>query len=154
MKRSRLLLAVAVLALIPFALAPASAGAVTAPSADPFYTAPAGLASYPPGAVLRSREVTVQGLTDLASDTAYQLLYRTTDATGQPVATVATLLIPRHARRGTAQARLLPDGGGQPDAQVRAVLHAADDPYQHAIGRVRADRAGARAGMGCRRPRL
>jgi Secretory lipase len=71
-----------------------TAAALTPPSQDPFYAAPASIASYKPGAVIRSREVTPLGLTESASVTAYQLLYRTTSATGQPIATVTTLLLP------------------------------------------------------------
>jgi hypothetical protein len=64
------------------------------PDHDPFYAPPDRLGSYRPGSLLRSRPVTVLGLTNLASIKAYQLLYRTTDATGHPVATVTTLMLP------------------------------------------------------------
>jgi hypothetical protein len=64
------------------------------PDHDPFYAPPDRLGSYRPGALLRSRPVTVLGLTNLASIRAYQLLYRTTDATGHPTATVTTLMLP------------------------------------------------------------
>jgi len=77
-----------------FGATAASAVALTPPSQDPFYAAPASIASYKPGAVIRSREVSPVGLTETASLTAYQLLYRTTSATGQPIATVTTLLLP------------------------------------------------------------
>jgi hypothetical protein len=113
MKRSRLVLVVAALAacvLVPAALASASPGAplpaVTvappvSPTSDPFYTPPANLASYPDGTVLRSRQVTLVGAIDAASNVDYQLLYRTTNATGQPVATVATVLIPASPAPGS-----------------------------------------------------
>lgn len=68
--------------------------AVTPPGQDPFYTPPPNLASYPPGAVLRSRQVAVVGAIQPQTQAAYQLLYRTTNATHRPVATVATVLIP------------------------------------------------------------
>jgi hypothetical protein len=94
----RLLLAAAAAALLS---APAVAtAAIPVPSADPFYTPPAPLASYAPGTVLRSRTVSVVGLTQLASGSAYELLYRTTDAAGQPIATVTTLLLPSHPASG------------------------------------------------------
>jgi hypothetical protein len=64
------------------------------PDQDAFYRAPDSLGSYRPGDVIRSRPVTVLGPTALASVSAYQLLYRTTDATGDPIATVTTLLLP------------------------------------------------------------
>jgi hypothetical protein len=88
------LIAFAVGAMASLGSASAATAAVTPPSADPFYAPPASLASYAPGAVIRSREVTTQGFTELASTTAYQLLYRTTDATGAPIATVTTVLLP------------------------------------------------------------
>ena len=64
------------------------------PDEDPFYRPPHRLDSYRPGALLRSRPVSLLGVTSLASVRAYQLLYRTTDATGHPVATVTTVLLP------------------------------------------------------------
>jgi hypothetical protein len=65
---------------------------VPEPNADPFYAPPADLASSAPGTVLRSRPVTVPGVNNYA--TAHQLLYRTTDGHGQPIATVTTLFVP------------------------------------------------------------
>jgi hypothetical protein len=64
------------------------------PDADPFYTAPAGLGSQPPGTVLRSREVQVTGLGIPIPATSYQLLYRSNDVKGKPIAAVTTLLVP------------------------------------------------------------
>ena len=72
--------------------AAASSAAVPLPSADPFYTPPAHLATYRPGAILRWRAVTAPGVS--SDSAAYQLLYRTTDATGRPIATVTTLFLP------------------------------------------------------------
>jgi hypothetical protein len=77
-------------------LAPAVASAApTPPGSDPFYVAPAHLGAYAAGTVLRSRQVTLEEASDATSSSAYQLLYRTTSATGQPIATVATVLVPR-----------------------------------------------------------
>jgi len=73
---------------------------LTSPSADPFYSPPASLAFYAPGAVLRSRHVGLVGLTLVGATTAYQLLYRTTDASGQPIATATTLLLPSTSAPG------------------------------------------------------
>ena len=99
--------ALAAMVMVAVALAPAAALAATPPPQDPFYTAPPNLASYRPGSVLRSRQVTVEegpvALTG-SSYTAYQLLYRTNDATGQPTADVTTVIVPT----GTA-----PTGGRQ-----------------------------------------
>jgi hypothetical protein len=87
--------------LLASLLAPAAAaGAPTPPSADPFYAPPSSLAAYPPGTVLRSREVTLQESSNTASSTAYQLLYRSTDAKGHPIATVTTVLLPSNPAPG------------------------------------------------------
>jgi hypothetical protein len=59
------------------------------------------LASYPPGTVLRTRQVTVElGAAPLTGSaaTAYQLLYRTNDATGRAVANVTTVIVPSGAQ--------------------------------------------------------
>ncbi len=79
--------------LVAAFIAPA-ARAIPLPTSDPFYTPPQHLGRYHPGAILRSRRVTLKGATNLASGTAYQLLYRTTVATGRPIATVTTLMLP------------------------------------------------------------
>jgi hypothetical protein len=92
--RVRSVVAVAGASLIGAVVNAAAAGAVTPPSQDPFYAAPPHLGSYAPGTVLRSRQVTLFGLSNLASNTAYQLLYRTTGANGHAIATVTTLLEP------------------------------------------------------------
>jgi len=68
--------------------------AVPQPSKDPFYAAPVGLAKKSDGAILRVREVAVQGPTQLYSDKAYQLLFRSESATGKPIAAVTTVLVP------------------------------------------------------------
>ncbi|MHB8690367.1 MAG: lipase family protein [Solirubrobacteraceae bacterium] len=90
---------------VAIALAPAAftAGALAAapppsPTIDPFYRAPAHLKRYAPGTVLRWRPVTVKLAVVPLNGTlanAFQLLYRTTDATGHPVANVTTVLVPR-----------------------------------------------------------
>lgn len=85
------------LAAAALGLAPAAAGQVPAPDADPFYAAPAGLADAAPGTILATRpiDITAFGL-PLPVD-GYQLLYRTTDTKGKPEATVATVILPRGA---------------------------------------------------------
>ena len=52
--------------------APPTSAAVPEPSADPFYAPPPRLASYAPGAILRSRPVTIPGVDNAKA--AYQLL--------------------------------------------------------------------------------
>src|ERR1700684_1219857 len=74
--------------------APAGPGALVPPGEDPFYRPPPGLPAYPPGAVLRVRQVTLQGAMQPQLKAAYQLLYRTTDPSGRAVATVATVMVP------------------------------------------------------------
>jgi hypothetical protein len=74
---------------------PALAEAIPEPHADPFYQAPAGLASQAPGTVLRWRSVTVTGMGMRLPVDARQVLTRSTDARGRPVAVVATLMVPR-----------------------------------------------------------
>lgn len=65
------------------------------PSDDPFYTPPAGFESAKPGQILNSRPVpsalSLFQLIPLQLKGAYQLLYRTTDALGNPSATVTTV---------------------------------------------------------------
>jgi hypothetical protein len=80
--------------LIASTLVPAAASAVTAPASDPFYTQPANIAQYPHGTILREREVTLSGATQTEAAAAYQLMYATTNATGQPVAAVTTVMVP------------------------------------------------------------
>ncbi|KAH8901246.1 LIP-domain-containing protein [Thozetella sp. PMI_491] len=64
------------------------------PSQDPFYRPPCGFQNAAPGTVLRSRVAT--NLTSIIanSSAAYNILYRTTDARGQPSWAVTTLLEP------------------------------------------------------------
>jgi hypothetical protein len=64
------------------------------PNQDPFYRAPHDLAGHRPGDILRSRPIVELSLTSLTGIRAYQLLYRSTDARGAPIATVATVLVP------------------------------------------------------------
>ncbi|MBU3065360.1 lipase family protein [Nocardia sp. NEAU-G5] len=90
---------VTVLLAAVFAGAPATAPAVAAPAGiptpeqDSFYAPPAELPAAP-GVVIRSRTVTdLDFLTPLAAH-AWQVLYRSTSALGQPVAVSGTVLVP------------------------------------------------------------
>jgi len=71
------------------------------PTDDPFYTPPYGYESTAPGTILRSRPVPNQlallGIAPVNVSAAYQLLYRSTDSTGDPQATVTTIIIPYNA---------------------------------------------------------
>ncbi|UFS97094.1 lipase family protein [Nocardia huaxiensis] len=67
------------------------------PEFDDFYKPAAGVvAAAEPGQILRARAVSpaLFGFIHLNID-AWQLLYRTTDSHGEPVATVTTVLVPR-----------------------------------------------------------
>src|ERR1700742_2503440 len=65
------------------------------PCDDPFYQPPAGFQHAEPGTVLRSRDVEVAFLGRIPQPiTAIQLLYRTTNMTGAPEASVTTVLTP------------------------------------------------------------
>ena len=86
--------------LVAAALVPSAASAVTAPASDPFYTQPANIAHYQHGAIIREREVTLSGPTQTEAAAAYQLMYATTNATGQPVAAVTTVMIPTSPAAG------------------------------------------------------
>lgn len=72
--------------------APAAFAGVPHPDDDPFYAAPADLASYPNGAVLDSRPIALFGLSLPVS--AWQVAYRTTDASDRPAPGVATVMVP------------------------------------------------------------
>ena len=73
----------------------------TLPNDDPFYQAPDGFDSQPPGTILRSRaaptSITLTNTSPLNLKAAIQILYRTQNSVGQPEATVMTVLIPYNA---------------------------------------------------------
>ena len=76
--------------------APASAADVPLPRDDAFYrydgTTP--LAQQAPGAVLKTRDVTLAADTNAVPVPATQVLYRTSDELGRPTATVTTVVAP------------------------------------------------------------
>jgi Secretory lipase len=70
-----------------------TAGALT-PDQDPFYRPPAGIASYAPGGIVASREVSA-GIGPLPVPLrAWQLSYRSNDQNSQPILAITTLLSP------------------------------------------------------------
>src|SRR5712691_12756401 len=76
----------------------ADAGAAVPPPAeDPFYVPPSPLPAGAPGAILRSRPVTVSvtpgGLVP-SPVSAWQVLYLSTSALGAPTAVSGTVLVP------------------------------------------------------------
>lgn len=75
---------------------------VLSPSKDPFYQPPKGYEKEHPGTILRSRTLGPKSLAAFSAfpqniANAYQFLYRTTDALGNPDATVTTLMVPHNA---------------------------------------------------------
>jgi hypothetical protein len=65
------------------------------PREDPFFEPPAGFEAQAPGTVLRAREVQVAFLGRvLLKVSAWQLLYRSSDAHRRPEVTVTTVLLP------------------------------------------------------------
>lgn len=67
----------------------------TASAADPFYSAtPSQLAASANGAVLKSRSMPYHVLGMRTPVTAVQILYRSTDSVGAPVANVTSVLLP------------------------------------------------------------
>jgi hypothetical protein len=84
-----------VLLAMPALALPGAADAIKPPRQDPFYTAPANLASHSRGAILASRPVHLAAFAVLPQKVkAWQLLYRTTNYRGRPEATVTTVLLP------------------------------------------------------------
>jgi Secretory lipase len=68
------------------------------PSSDPFYTPPSGYQSLSPGDIIQSRPVPF-ALDDLTNYTAaYQLMFRTTNALGDPEAAITTVIVPDNAQ--------------------------------------------------------
>lgn len=71
----------------------ASPAVATPDTADPFYAPPADYAAKEPGAILRARQIQASYSQLIAWPVqAWQLLYRTTAADGQPYAAVTTVL--------------------------------------------------------------
>lgn len=71
-----------------------AAAGIPEPHEDAFYQPPGGFEAKAPGTILRSRPVTVRALGIPVPVRSWQLLTRSTDAKGRPVAVVATLVVP------------------------------------------------------------
>ena len=87
-----LLVVIAMLVAVGAATWPGTAAALPPPSADPFYRYDSSLAGVTPGTILRTRPVTYGYRGAVAPVSSTQVLYRSTDQHGAPVATVATVL--------------------------------------------------------------
>lgn len=73
------------------------------PGVDPFYEPPEGFEHARPGTVLRSRDVELAFLGFVPQKlTATQLLYRSTDLNGLPMAAVTTVVVPADRAAGSA----------------------------------------------------
>ena len=71
------------------------------PDQDPFYKAPANIASYRPGQIVGSRKITPK-VGDYATTTdTWQISYRSNDSHMQPTLIVTTLIVPKKAWTGT-----------------------------------------------------
>lgn len=84
----------AAVAALALSAAATPAAAIPPPDEDPFYDAPRGLKSERPGTILRSRAVQITGLGIPLPFRSWQLLYRSSDSKGRPVAIVGTLVVP------------------------------------------------------------
>lgn len=73
----------------------------TLPANDSFYVAPEGFESTAPGTILRSRPppkpIAAFSALKVNLDSAHQLLFRSTDSHGKPIAAVTTILVPHNA---------------------------------------------------------
>jgi len=88
------------------------------PSQDPFYQPPAGFESAAPGTILRSRpapaKLEVLNAVPINIKQVTQLLYRTTNALGQPEVTVSTVMVPNNASYDKVVSyQVAEDSGGQ-----------------------------------------
>lgn len=73
------------------------------PEIDDFYKPPSGFESTALGSILRHRPVprpiSLDNKTPVKVEAAWQLLYRTQNAVGDPEATVVTVLVPHNAKK-------------------------------------------------------
>ncbi|RHZ62538.1 putative secretory lipase [Aspergillus thermomutatus] len=80
---------------------PTARDALLHPVEDPFYSAPDGFESTPPGTILRWRNpphpISAFGFAPINLAASYQLLYRSTDSFGEAIAAASTILVPHHA---------------------------------------------------------
>jgi hypothetical protein len=94
--------------LVGLLVAPSTSFAValTYPPLDPFYAAPADLASFPNGGVIRSRETTIRFTEGIKMPfKAYQVLLRSNDLNMAPIAESALVILP--LRRPAAGRKLV-----------------------------------------------
>src|SRR5207248_1933660 len=87
-------IAVVVTALAATLMYPVSGGATTSPTQDPFYsyTGSTPLQNIAPGTVLKTRTMPYHFLGIPVPLSAIQLLFRTTNAVGQPAVSVTSIV--------------------------------------------------------------
>ncbi|RJQ81808.1 lipase [Pseudonocardiaceae bacterium YIM PH 21723] len=124
--------------------------ATAAPAAaeEDFYAPPAGYEQTAPGTILRSRPVTTAVLSTLPQPVqAWQLLYRTTTRTGEPMATVTTVLKPvNKVPRGLVSYQIAEDASAAKCAPSHAIR--AGNPLDGPSGNLEIILADAAAGNG------
>jgi hypothetical protein len=117
--------------------------AIPPPSDDPFYVAPSGYESSAPGTILRSRPVpsalSLFQTIPLNLKGAWQLLYRTTDSQGNPIATVTTVLVPKNADpKKLVSYQVAEDSGGEINCAPSYTLQTGSDTTYAGTGGIEA----------------
>ncbi|MGW6725938.1 lipase family protein [Nocardia sp. NPDC055029] len=133
--RSVLIAVSAVLCITGTPMAVGHADPLPTPQNDPFYTPPSGWDSEAPGTILNSRPVEVASLAPQAQDAdAWQLLYRTTDTDGRPMATVTTVLRPRTGQvKGLISYQAATDASAPQCAPSYVLRQGAPDKYDSSL---------------------
>ncbi|WP_458690481.1 lipase family protein [Nocardia tengchongensis] len=139
--RSAVIAASAVLCVTGTSMAVGSADPLPTPQNDPFYTPPSGWDSKAPGTILNSRPVEVASMGPQAQDAdAWQLLYRTTDTAGHPMATVTTVLRPRTGQvKGLITYQAAEDASAPQCAPSFTLRQGAPDKYDASLDLVQID---------------
>nr|WP_063779394.1 lipase family protein [Kibdelosporangium sp. MJ126-NF4]CEL21831.1 Triacylglycerol lipase precursor [Kibdelosporangium sp. MJ126-NF4]CTQ92610.1 Triacylglycerol lipase precursor (EC 3.1.1.3) [Kibdelosporangium sp. MJ126-NF4] len=139
--------ATAVAAAMAVGLASATPVA-NAVATDDFYTPPAGFGDTAPGTILRSRPVQTAALSLLPQKVkAWQLLYRTTSRSGDPITTVTTVLRPDgRAPRGLVSYQIAEDASAPQCAPSHAIQ--AGNPLDGITGNLEILLADSAAGNG------
>ncbi|KAH9827398.1 LIP-domain-containing protein [Teratosphaeria destructans] len=79
---------------------------IHSPTAD-FYDQPENISSYKPGDVIRTREVgeelsgLIKGIPSISVKAFHQMLYRTTNTNGEPIAAMTSIFVPDKANPNT-----------------------------------------------------
>lgn len=139
--RSVLIAVSVVLCFTGIPMAVGSADPLPTPQNDPFYTPPSGWSSEAPGTILNSRPVEVASLRPQAQDAdAWQLLYRTTDTAGQPMASVTTVLRPRTGQvKGLISYQVAEDASAPQCAPSFTLRQGAPDKYDSSLDLIQID---------------